>query len=61
MNFKSWMEKIDMHIIRTTGGLTSDNLPDFCYRDHYNDKDDADSVAVMVLEESGYVDYSEEN
>ena len=37
VNFKDWMKQTDEAISRWLHGFTSENLPDCCYRDRYED------------------------
>ena len=34
-HFKIWMQQVDAHLEKM-GGVTSDDLPDYCYRDAFN-------------------------
>ena len=35
--FEEWMKIVDSIIARKCDGMTSDDLPDFCYRDMFDD------------------------
>jgi hypothetical protein len=47
--FRAWMKKVDAHISRKLGGLTSDDLPDCCYRDWFNDGTSPSKAAKMAM------------
>ena len=37
LSFEEWKRQVDERIAKRTGGLISDDLPDYCYRDNYDD------------------------
>lgn len=49
--FAAWMDKIDACLIRKCG-IGSADLPDFCYRDYFDDGESPSAVARMVLREA---------
>ena len=47
--FKTWMKKVDLAIDRQTGGLTSSDLPDYCYRDAFDDGASPNRAASLAI------------
>jgi hypothetical protein len=52
MTFEDWMKAVDREISDKIG-LTSDDLPDICYRDMYDDGDSAKTVAKRAIRNAG--------
>ncbi len=48
--FELWMLAVDMEIQKTTG-LTSSDLPDYCFRDEYDSGTSPEDTADLLLEE----------
>ena len=51
MTFEQWMQKVNTAISNKIG-LTSDDLPDCCYRDWFDDGISPKSAATMALKNS---------
>jgi hypothetical protein len=47
--FTAWMKKVDAHIAAKCCGLTSDDLPDICYRDLFDDGTSPASAARKAI------------
>jgi hypothetical protein len=50
MTFEQWKAKVDEIISDRIGGLTSDDLPDMCYRDLFDQEFTPDEAAQMSIE-----------
>lgn len=50
--FEDWMKEVDASIAGIAG-LSSDDLPDRCYRDMFDDETTPADAAREVLEEEG--------
>jgi len=48
LTFEDWMKKVDK-IIESRVGLSSDDLPDVCYRDWYDDGISPDRAANRAI------------
>lgn len=57
MNFEDFMATVDGHLTRMTG-LASSDLMDWCYWDCWNDGDNPLDVAIDVMGENGYGDFT---
>ena len=53
LTFMQWKEQIDSELLSICG-LTSECLPDTCYRDNYDGGMSAKEQALELLEEEGY-------
>lgn len=53
VEFGLWMSKVDREIARVCG-FTHEDLPDYCYRDAFEDERSPKEVAWEVLEEAGF-------
>lgn len=53
MDFDVWMEKVNKKIADKLGGLTSDDLPDCCYYDMYEDGASPAMAAKEAIENAG--------
>lgn len=51
--FKDWFKEVDQ-IITKISGLSALDLPDFCYKDAFNDGCTPQEIAFDCLLESGY-------
>jgi hypothetical protein len=51
--FEDWKREVDREVERRIG-LSSDDLPDYCYRDAYDAGDAPEDVAIEVLAEAGF-------
>jgi len=54
--YEVWKDQVDAELLRRVG-LTSDDLPDYCYRDSYEAGESPRSVAqevIAALKEDGY-------
>lgn len=49
LSFDDWMKLVDFHIARMLSGLTSDDLPDYLYRDAYDDGHIPHTVARRAI------------
>lgn len=47
--FNEWKRELDSIIASKIGGLTSDDLPDYCYADAFSNGEKAISVAKKVI------------
>jgi len=55
--FRAWMKKVDAYVQGITGGLSADDLPDYCYRDAHDAGQSpikAARAAVRGAREDGY-------
>ena len=53
MTFAQWMQLVESHIARLTGGLSSADLPDVCYMDMYEDDASAKAAARAAIRYAG--------
>jgi hypothetical protein len=53
LTFTDWMRKVNGCIAGITGGLDSNDLSDYNYRDCFDDEYTPREVALEVLEENG--------
>ena len=54
ISFEAWMAQVNLEIGRIVDGLSSDDLPDECWFDMYQDETDADEAAKQALKDAGY-------
>ena len=47
--FEQWMAKVDAHIAKAVGGLTSEDLPDYCYRDAFDNRESPSACARKAV------------
>ena len=47
--FEQWMQLVDKIISDKLMGMTSEDLPDICYRDYYDDGMTPRQVAAMAI------------
>lgn len=47
--FYNWMIAVDGHIARRMGGLNSNDLPDCCYRDWFDDGVSSERAASRAI------------
>lgn len=52
MTFEQWLAKVDSVLISRCG-LSSDDLPDWCYRDAYEDGTSPRQAAQQAMSNSG--------
>jgi hypothetical protein len=48
-SFEQWKEKVDKIIADKLGGFTSDDLPDICYADLYEDGISPSAAAKQAM------------
>lgn len=53
-SFDEWMKEVDSAMDRICG-LSSADISDFCYRDAYDDRRRAQSVATEALQADGLI------
>ena len=53
MTFEKWMKKVDAHILRIAG-VTSADLPDWCWWDNWNDRIPPLEASTAFLENEGF-------
>ena len=54
-HFKIWMQQVDAHLEKM-GGVTSDDLPDYCYRDAF-DRGTSSTTAAKAAYRRAMQDY----
>lgn len=53
MDFKKWKDQVDAALEKLCG-LSSDDLPDYCYRDEFEDDAEPEEAARNALREAGF-------
>jgi hypothetical protein len=53
ITFEEWMKKVDV-AVESIAGCSVHDLPDFCFRDAYDDGRNPASVARETLVEAGF-------
>jgi hypothetical protein len=51
--FEEYMRAVDAAIASKVGGMDSNDLPDYCYRDAYDDGEGPASVARKAIRAAG--------
>ena len=57
MTFENFMATVDGHLIRMIG-ISSGDLPDFLYWDAWDEEANPLDVALDVMDENGFGDFS---
>ena len=54
LTFSQWMHNVDLVIACKAGGLESTDLPDYCYRDEYEDGTSPTTAANRAIRAACY-------
>lgn len=53
MGFEEWFSEVEMHM-QSNWGISTADLPDYCYRDLYDDGADSDEAASEAYDHAFY-------